>query len=105
MVFGAALVFVCIIEWVHGRKWADAELLVASRLREWFALLSCLSCFTLALDLVTHKSFWVAPTVTIHAALLCATFAFCAYKSRRLCVVLDPRYATERLRRELPNLW
>ena len=104
-IFGAGLIFVCVLEWVYGRKWGDAELLTASRLREWFALLSCLSCFTLALDMFTHKSFWIAPVVTIHAAILCATFAFCAFKSRRLCVVLDPQYATERLRRELPNLW
>ena len=104
-VFGSALIFICVIEWIHGRKWGDQELLVASRLREWFALLSCLSCFTLALDMVMHKSFWVAPVVTIHATILASTFAFCAYKSRRLCVVLDPRFSTERLRRELPNLW
>lgn len=105
VLFGSALILVCLLEFVHGRKWADAELLIVSRMREWFSLLSCLSCFTLALDMVTHKSFWIAPVVTIHAAILCGTFAFCAYKSRRLCVVLDPRYSTERLRSQLPNLW
>lgn len=105
LLFGSALAFVAALEWLHGREWNDSELLVVSRLREWCSLLSSLSCFALALDLVSHKSFTVAPTVTIHATILCITFAFCAYKSRRLCVALDPRYATERLRRELPNLW
>ena len=100
-----ALLIVCALEWDSGRRWNEYKLKTNATIREWLCLMLCLSNITMAIEVIRLGSFWVAPIVIAHAFTLSVAFAFAAVKNRRLCIVLDPRHPTERLRARMPTSW
>lgn len=103
IVFGVVLMVVCAVEWIAGRDWGEARLLVASRAREWINLALCLVHAALLVALIQMQAVWAAPAVTLNTLALIVVFGFATIKARRLCYALDPRYPTQRLREEIPR--
>ena len=105
IICGFALLIVCALEWDSGRRWSDDKLKVSATAREWLCLILCLTNITLAIEVIRLGTFFVAPIVIVHAFILAGAFAFAAIKNRRLCIILNDSYPTEKLRAKMPNTW
>ena len=105
VICGLALLIVCGLEWDSGRRWGDVQLKASATAREWLCLILCLANLTMAIEVIRLGTFLVAPIVIVHAFILAGAFAFAAIKNRRLCIVLDEQYPTEKLRAKMPNTW
>ncbi len=103
--FGGMLVSVCIFELICGRGWSETALWRASLWRQWLNMAVCLCHFALLVALVQMHVLWATPGLTLNSVGLILVCAMAVYKARRLCFALDPKYPTERLRREIQRSW
>ena len=100
---GVLLMSVCAFELIAGRDWDDSTLWRSSLARQWLNIALCLAHFALLIAFIQMSTLWAAPAITLNCIGLIALCGMAAYKARRLCYALDPRYRTERLIHDIPR--
>lgn len=104
LVLALSLLALACYEWRHGREWGELEIRTSADLRCTLALLLAVCHVAILSLLVLAGHTLTVFSVTTQAPIFVGLLGWCAFKTRRLSVALNPEIPTpgldEQIRRE-----